>query len=287
MKKLIAIILSAVLLTGMTTAFADRESWICSGCGKESNGNYCPYCGAKKLETEVTCTSCREVYPLDLGYAFCPNCGRELPKATAPQQDTKTLAMGDIVLFGSYEQDNDTADGQEEIEWVVLDVQEKKALLISRYALDCHKYNSSRTNITWEECTLRTWLNDDFLNAAFSAEEQEQILMSKVTADKNPRYSTDPGNDTMDQIFLLSYREATEYFSSDSERQCRPTAYAEAHGCYANSDNGNVLWWLRSPGYYADYAASVNSAGAFNVYGYFVDSGSYAIRPTLWLNLES
>ncbi len=80
MKKLIAILLCTVLLVGMATAFADAESWICTECGKESNGNFCPYCGAKKPETEVTCTSCGEVYPLDLGYAFCPNCGAALEK---------------------------------------------------------------------------------------------------------------------------------------------------------------------------------------------------------------
>ena len=80
MKKLIAILLCAVLLAGMTTAFADGESWICSECGKESNGNFCPYCGAKKPETKITCSSCGEVYPLDLGYAFCPNCGAALEK---------------------------------------------------------------------------------------------------------------------------------------------------------------------------------------------------------------
>ena len=78
MKRLIAILLCAVLLAGMTVCFADGESWICSECGKKSSGNFCPYCGAKKPETEVTCTSCGEVYPLDLGYAFCPNCGATL-----------------------------------------------------------------------------------------------------------------------------------------------------------------------------------------------------------------
>ena len=265
MKKLSLLLLCAVLLAGIAGITM-------------AEGRFCPWCGQE--------------YDAGLGFAFCPNCGKELPKTgtsqpAEEQENSNAVAVGDIILFGSYEQDNDASNGQEEIEWIVLDVQEEKALLISRYALNCHKYNSSRTDITWEECTLRTWLNDEFLNTAFSAEEQERILPSKVTADNNPRYSTNPGNDTMDQIFLLSYREAKEYFSSDSERQCKPTEYAEAHGCYTNSDNGNVLWWLRSPGYYADYATSVNSAGSFNVYGYYVDSGSYAIRPALLINLDA
>ena len=80
MKKLTAILLCVLMLMGMTTAFADAESWICPECGKESDGNFCPYCGAKKPETEITCTSCGEVYKLDLGYVFCPNCGAVLEK---------------------------------------------------------------------------------------------------------------------------------------------------------------------------------------------------------------
>ena len=287
MKKLIAILLCALLLAGMTTASADRESWICSECGKKSNGNFCSYCGAKKPEKEVTCTSCGEVYPLDLGYAFCPNCGRKLPKATAPQQDTKTLAVGDIVLFGSYEQDNDTENGKEEIEWIVLDVQEGKALLISRYALDCQKYNSARTDITWEECTLRSWLNETFLNEAFSAEEREQIQISKVTAGKNPSYSTVPRNDTMDQVFLLSINEANQYFAANSARQCIPTAYAEMNGCYVDSYNGTCWWWLRSPGNYTKYAADVLVDGSVNGDGTGVVNDDGAVRPVLWINPAS
>ena len=94
MKKLIAILLCAVLLAGMTTAFADGESWICPECEKESNGNFCPYCGAKKPETEITCTSCGEVYKLDLGYAFCPNCGAVLEKLEEePAEETISCSV--------------------------------------------------------------------------------------------------------------------------------------------------------------------------------------------------
>ena len=76
--------------------------------------------------------------------------------------------VGNSVSFGSYEQDNNPANGKEEIEWIVLDVQGDRSLLISKYALDCKKYNTEWTDGTWESCSLRKWLNSDFLNAAFS-----------------------------------------------------------------------------------------------------------------------
>ena len=88
------------------------------------------------------------------------------------------VSPGDIMTFGHYEQDGDLSDGTENIEWTVLDVQENSALLISRYGLDSVQYNTERAEVTWETCSLREWLNGDFLCAAFSEEEQETIIES-------------------------------------------------------------------------------------------------------------
>lgn len=115
-------------------------------------------------------------------------------------------------------------------------------LLVSKQALDCQQYNSTYTDVTWENCSLRKWMNGTFLNNAFSAEEQAQIQNANVSADKNPEYSTNPGNATTDKVFLLSITEAEKYFSYDYARQCKPTKYVIANGGDVNSDNGNC-WW--------------------------------------------
>ena len=182
----------------------------------------------------------------------------------------KTANVGDIIVFGTYEQDNDTTNGKENIEWLVLAKKGNRILVISDKALDRQPYNSSRTRVTWETCTLRKWLNNDFINAAFYAEERAKIPTVTVSADKNPKYGTEPGNATQDQVFLLSIVEAKKYFSSDSARQCRPTNYAVANGAY-KSDNV-CRWWLRSPGYSQEYVAFVEygdgvSEGGPAVYG--------------------
>lgn len=145
-----------------------------------------------------------------------------------------------------------------------------KALVISKYALDCKPYNTSDTDVTWETCTLRKWLNNDFINAAFSADERTMIPTVTVSADKNPDYSTNPGNATQDQVFLLSITEVNKYFSSDSARLCKPTDYAVANGVGEN-DSGNCWWWLRSPGVYQGSAAYVHRDGDVGEIGYFVD----------------
>lgn len=198
----------------------------------------------------------------------------------------KTAKVGDYVFFGAYEQDNNTSNGQEYIEWLVLEVKGGKALVISKYALDCQPYNTSFTDVTWETCTLRKWLNSDFINAAFSADERTMIPTVTVSADKNPDYSTNPGNATQDQVFLLSITEVNKYFSSDSARQCKPTDYAVANGVGEN-DSGNCWWWLRSPGGYQGSAAYVHRDGDVGEIGYFVDYDLHAVRPALWIDLNS
>ena len=197
----------------------------------------------------------------------------------------KVAKAGDYVFFGAYEQDNNTSNGKEDVEWLVLEVKDGKALVISKYALDYKQYNTSDTVVTWEDCTLRNWLNNDFINAAFSAEEKAMIPTVTVSADKNAEYNTDAGKATQDQVFLLSITEANKYFISDSARQCKPTDFAVANRTW-ESDSGNCWWWLRSPVVTQKWAANVEYDGAVDEYGEYVGRDD-AVRPALWIDLNS
>ena len=199
-----------------------------------------------------------------------------------PTETPVTVSVGDIITFGRYEQDNNIINGKEDIEWIVLAKEDNRILIISKYALDCRPYNTSYTGVTWETCTLRKWLNNNFINSAFTADEKAMIPTVTVSADKNPNYSTNPGNATQDQVFLLSITEANKYFS-----QCKATEYAVAGGAYVNSDNGNCWWWLRSPGRDQSRAAYVNRDGDVSEIGCLVDFDYYAVRPALWIDLNS
>ena len=194
------------------------------------------------------------------------------------------MCIGDTLVFGTYEQDNDTSNGKEKIEWLVLAKEGNKLLLVSDKVLDRQRYNESYDDVTWETCSLRKWLNTTFFNEAFSTEEQAIIQSTNVSSDKNPEYSTNPGNATQDQVFLLSITEAHKYFNSDSARQCEPTNFAFANGAW-ESDSGNCWWWLRSPGYYQDCAASVDSYGDVDECGPRVDDDYSAVRPAIWISL--
>ena len=203
----------------------------------------------------------------------------------------KTANVGDIIVFGAYEQDNDTSNDKEDIEWLVLAKEDNKILVISDKALDCKPYNQSRDYVTWETCSLRKWLNNDFINSAFSDDEKAMIPTVTVSADKNPEYDTDPGNATQDQVFLLSIVEARKYFASSEARMCVPTAYAIFNGLYTSSryskdGEGTCLWWLRSPGYNQISAARVNNDGSVDEYSYDVDCDNYAVRPAMWISID-
>ena len=207
-------------------------------------------------------------------------------RLTKFKETLKGIKVGNYIKFGAYEQDNNTSNGKEDVEWLVLEVKDGKALVISKYALDCKQYNTNYTDVTWETCTLRKWLNNDFLGAAFSAEEKAMIPTVTVSADKNPEYITNPGNATQDQVFLLSVKEANKYFSSDSARRCEPTDFAVAKGAW-ESGNGSCCWWLRSPGADQDLAAFVGSDGDVYEFGHTVDDVYGAVRPALWIDLNS
>jgi|GEM_PF-2833421 len=190
-----------------------------------------------------------------------------------------------IITFGAYKSkvDGDTA---EPIEWMVLKRDGSFSLLISKYAIACGKYNSSRINVTWESCSLRQWLNTVFINDAFSDSERAKICRATIPADANPDFEdrVNPGNDTTDRIFIMSIHEANSFFLKKASRRCSGTEFCN-HYMAINGQpprDDAVAWWLRTPGGRQDVAAYVYESGSVCEGGNFVD-GVFAIRPMMWI----
>lgn len=191
----------------------------------------------------------------------------------AAARDAK-FAVGNYVTFGTYPQTKAGNDATP-IEWLVLARDGDKALLISRYGLDVQPYNKDYTSVTWETCTLRTWLNSTFYNKAFSSAEQAAILTTDVDNSKSQCYSiwtTSGGNNTQDKVFLLSYAEANKYFGV---------------GKGSSKKTAAGVRWLRSPSYSQSNAAYVYIVGSIYFYSRNVDSDSEAVRSALWVDIES
>ncbi len=193
------------------------------------------------------------------------------------------IKTGDVISFGRYEQDD--RSGADDIEWIVLTVEDNRALVISRYALETRLYNEIRADVTWETCTLRTWLNGDFCNNAFTDSEKAMIQEVWNSNPKNPKHRIKGGNDTLDKIFLLSIDEVEKYMPSNSSRQCEATLHAKQTGAYVHYQSGYSGWWLRSPGSDKKRAALVSERGNVDLLGSGKPVLYYVVRPALWLNL--
>lgn len=205
---------------------------------------------------------------------LCPSCGCRVGRS--PKSAGVDLEAGDAYLFGNY--------AGEPIEWRVLEVRAGKALLISAKALDCKPYNEAFARTSWAECSLRSWLNGEFLTSGFDASERSRIASTRVVNADNPNWGTPGGADTHDYVFLLSIDEAKAYFKDDEDRVCYPTAFAQKNGTWI-ADNGACYWWLRSAGSDGDFEAGVYPDGDVGSVGNYVDDSESAVRPALWIDL--
>lgn len=137
------------------------------------------------------------------------------------------INVDDTMKFGNY---------HGAVEWLVLDKKDGKELLISKYCLDAKEYDKNENNesVTWETCTLRQWLNDEFIDEAFAEKEKALICDTYLQNPDNPEYGTDGGNDTTDKVFLLSIDETSKYLSDNIVRKAEATDYAKEQGIYVS-----------------------------------------------------
>ncbi len=230
----------------------------------------------------------------DYGSAYLFLTGLNYEDSEAKKDEIKELAhqvfferaeKGSIIYFGEYEQDNDTSNGKETIEWIVLKKKKQKMLVISRYALDYTIFDFDQEG--WKDSYIRQQLNEDFISSAFSGKEQERIRVTHLSGEC-------PHHDepTEDRIFLLSVDEVEKYKSDGFDLQCIATACA-SDGLSVDRA-GRCIWWLRTCGsgsnsgeYSLKYAAAINQRGYVDEFGENKSSYDFnGMRPAMWINLE-
>lgn len=200
------------------------------------------------------------------------------------------IHIGDTYLFGEYEQDNNTENGKEMIEWIVLDKEGARLLLISKYVLDCQTYHTAYEDVTWESCSLRKWLNEDFLNNAFNEGQKEYICTTFHTANQVR------ANSTNDKVFILNPAEVDKYYGLSDHyitrevRKCQLTEYARAQGAKGVNSVGRhegpyCGWWLRSPANQSrGNTAVISSSGSYCTETGVQGDGT-GVRPVVWIDL--
>lgn len=226
-------------------------------------------------------------------------------KAEKLEVQGQMMSVWDCVTFGNYWQESvaETASAEKQpIKWRVLSVEGNDAFLLADEGLDNKPYHGEMTETSWENCSLRAWLNDTFMRDAFTEEEQDAIKITTVSNSNkdNPDESidSDGGADTQDRIYLLSAAEAANtaygfddrFYGMSRTREAKTTAYAYDQGAFASwieeiDDNGK--WWLRSPGFDINEAAYVSEYGGGEYYGTNVTEDSFTVRPVIHLDMAS
>ena len=214
------------------------------------------------------------------------------------------IKEGAIIPFGKYQ-------------WRVLKTDGNSALIITESVIEQRAYHEEFTEITWEHCDLRKYLNKQFYDT-FDPTDKARIMETRVTDCDNPWYDTKWGNPTVERIFLLSTNEVLQYFGdsgdvSNNKRwhwktdgsdelelsdgphceefgQCINDQYNDARKAsymkIYNAGWDERWWWLRSPGIHLRHtAAVVGKQGALFVCGCDVYSIDMGVRPAMWVSI--
>lgn len=211
----------------------------------------------------------------------------DLSSQNSQTNTVKQTEIGDVIEFGTYEQDS-LLNGSEALEWIVLDEKDGKILLLSRYVIDNKPYHNCDdgvdiSDITWNRCSLRNWLNEEFYSEAFDTREQKRIV--EVTIENTGGFEeTMMGPKTQDMIFLLSKKEVESYLKTDEEREVIPTPYAIEQGVEQKWSE-NCKWLLRSLGTVDTSAKAVMEDGRIGSAAAGIDEG-FGIRPAMWIEAE-
>lgn len=197
---------------------------------------------------------------------------------------------GDIISFGRFKQ-YITFD-EDPVKWKVLNKIGTRVLVVSEKVLDCHEYGGE----TWKDSTIRSYLNGEFFNTAFTSEEQAMIPTVTVKNPDNETYGTYGGGDTEDKIFLLSLSEVKRYIADGNQTPDHEARRAEGTKWALDKydelippntyeqEFATMAWWLRDP---AENSHHMYVTVMGNLYseGQKISFNRGGVRPAMWIDL--
>jgi hypothetical protein len=201
------------------------------------------------------------------------------------------MQIGDKTVFGRYE-------------WRVLDVQTDTVLIITEHIIAQRSYHDKLVNITWADCSLRSYLNNEFYNG-FDEADKSRILPIVNRNPDNHWYGTNCGEDTTDRIFLLDIEDVVCKYFGDSSAKLYNRGKNHRYWFHGKSDANNSKriatyvgkplgswWWLRSLGRNNLKAVYVHGNGDIGIQGNNMVKGNISdgkccggVRPALWLRV--
>ncbi len=201
----------------------------------------------------------------------------------------ENIKIDSLISFGDYS-------------WRVLDIQNNAALVITEEIIDQRSYHNAYKDITWAECSLRSYLNGEFYDK-FNTTDKSRIIEVSIKNHDNQWYGSKGGADTQDNIFLLSIEEVCTYFG-DSLSKLYNRGKNQRYWFERKDDNNDKRiarlqdnqwiwwWWLRSPGRFNVKTAYIHGDGNIGIQGNNILKGNLSdgrctggVRPALWLKL--
>ncbi len=200
------------------------------------------------------------------------------------------MQVGDKISFASYD-------------WLVLDIKDNTALIITEYIIEQRAYHDAYKDITWADCSLRKYLNGEFYDK-FTATDKSKINPVLNNNPDNQWYGSKGGSDTQDRIFLLSVEEVCKYFGNSLSKLYNPRKNQRYWFERKDENNSKRIarlqgtdwgswWWLRSPGRVNVKAVYIHGTdGNIGIQGNNILKGNISdgrctggVRPALWLKL--
>ena len=219
-------------------------------------------------------------HPKELDIAKKFTIGKSKNEDLQKLPDYETVKVNDVLWLGV-----------NPMPWVVLEKKNGKILVISKFAFDCEGYNRVFEHATWDTCSMRRWLNGDFMESTFSQDERD--MMETIHIGKDDVLYFDEGEDrTNDKLFLLSDKEADKYFRTNEEKLARVTFYAKRKNLWQTFDY-YAHWWLRTESHDEIGGTYVSSSGDISYCGGIIISNGFdryydhfGVRPAMYLKLK-
>ena len=231
----------------------------------------------------------------------------------------KRFKVGDVITFGEYEQDGNILNGKEPIEWIVADSNDGNYLLISRYILDCKPYDDGsfsgsggaldvEKKITYEDSSVRRWLQESFSKEAFSQKEKELIVPvsfkeNTITVRRENEYaedlafllSEDEAGNCFAENSLVSRSDGSIYYTSSYEWLAAVTENSKGLGVYVEELSGTVAKNINgnyAGSYFLRDISEVRDNQALTIYpngaSYPTDvKEKHGIRPAVYIYVTS
>lgn len=172
--------------------------------------------------------------------------------------------------------------GGEDLVWRILDVSGGQCFALSEKIIDCRPFHSENQNLSWAESDIRAWLNGEFLQGAFNAEERRYLNCATLQNPDDDVHGTSGGGETEDTVFLMSAEEVERLLPTKRERVAGATEFAKAKGLPVNGATGGPIWWLRTQGHDQNRVLRIYDDGGFDARGWYVELRS-GVRPVVCL----